>query len=414
MTNLFRDAVIESQRDRLYGEVLLRQSLSTRLVTASVFVIVVMVSFFVAIGHYSRIEPARGVLVPAGQSSKIYALRPGVISALLVEDGTLVTPGQKLAVITSDQPSGDGNRYTEDGVAALGAQQELARERITLAGTRSNAERNRLQATLGGLSRQRDNLSTQLGLQREIVASSRAMFEQLGPVAAKGFVSKLEVERRRQAYLNSQQQAAQLSTQLTGIETQIAQAQADLMRIPTDESGQIVDAKTALEGFRQQKSRLEAEHDYSITAPIGGRVTALQATAGKTVGGPLPLMTIIPENVTLEADVYVASRAIGFIKPYQEVRLLYDAFPYQRFGSFKGIITSVSRVIIAPNELDAPLKVEEPVYKVRVALHAQSVSAFGEYIPVQPGMTLTANVVLERQSFWEWLTAPLRAVVNRS
>lgn len=403
-----------NQADRLYGEVILRQSVSTRLVTLGIVAIIISVSAFVASGHYSRIEPAKGVLVPAGQSSKVYALRAGVVSALLVKDGVAVSAGQKLAAISIDQPNDDGVRYTEDGVAAIGEQEVLARERIGLAGQRAVSDRNRLQATLDGLIRQEANLSNELSLQGQVVASNRSMFEQLAPVVEKGFVSKFEVERRRQNYLGAQQQEAQLRTQLDGTRAQIVQARADLARIPLEQGAQVADAHTALQGFRQQKSRLETERAYSVTAPIAGRVTAMQASIGKTVGGQVPLMTIIPDTVKLEADVYVASRAIGFIKPGQDVRLLYDAFPYQRFGSFKGTITMVSRVIITPNELDASVKVEEPVYKVKVALGQQSVQAFGQAMPTQSGMTLTANIVLERQSFWDWLMAPLRAVTNRT
>lgn len=414
MAGLFREEVMASQSDRLYGEVVLRQSVSTRLVTVVIVAIITAAATFVAIGHYSRIETARGVLVPAGQSSKIYALRAGVISSLLVEDGVNVIAGQKLVIVSADQPSGDGVRYTEDGIAALGAQEGLARERIGLAGAQASTGRARLGATLRGLEQERANLGKELDLQQQVVASSRSIFEQIGPVAEKGYVSKLEVERRRQAYLNAEQQEAQLHTRLGEIQTQIDQTKADLTRLPVEQGGQVIDARNALEGYRQQKSRLESERSYAINAPISGRVTALQAATGKTIGGQVPLMTIIPDGEAMEADVYVASRAIGFMKAGQELRLLYDAFPYQRYGSFKGMIASVSRVILTPNELDVPLKVEEPVYRVRVSLERQEVNAFGETVPVQPGMTLTANIVLERQTFWEWLMAPLRAVTNRT
>lgn len=413
-SGLFREEVMASPTDRLYGEVVLSQSVPTRILTAGIVGIVATAALFVGLGSYSRIETAKGVVVPAGQSSKVYALRPGVISTLLVREGDTVAAGQKLAIISSDQPAEDGVRYTEEGVAALGAQEGLARDRIALAGDSAAQQRARLTASLDGLAQQQANLTSQLALQAQMVTSSRNLFEQLGPVIEKGFVSKLEVERRRQSYINAQQQEAQLRTQLDNTAAQIAQAQADLGRIGVERAAEVVDAKTALEGYRQQKSRLETERSYALNSPIAGRVTALQTAIGRTVGGQLPLLTIIPEAVNVEADVYVASRAIGFVSEGQEVRLLYDAFPYQRFGSFTGKIVSVSRVIIAPNELDAPLRIEEPVYKVKVQLERQAIDAFGQQYRLQAGMTLTANVILERLSFWDWLMAPLRAVTNRT
>ena len=116
----------------------------------------------------------------------------------------------------------------------------------------------------------------------------------------------------------------------------------------------------------------------------------------------------------LRAQVYVPSRAIGFVRPGQEVRLLYDAFPYQRFGSFDGRIVAVSRTVIDPRQLAAPLTVQEPVYRVDVAPFGQAVLAYGERQPLQAGMTLTASLVLDHRSFLDWLLTPLNAVMRRN
>jgi membrane fusion protein len=133
------------------------------------------------------------------------------------------------------------------------------------------------------------------------------------------------------------------------------------------------------------------------------------------INGPAtPMMIIIPEGSRLHAEIYAPTRAIGFVKPGQEVRLLYEAFPYQRFGSFQGKVTRVSRTVIDPRELTAPLKAEEPVYRIEVALDRQSVEAFGDRLALQPGMTLSANLILDRRSFLDWLLQPLNAVMMRS
>jgi membrane fusion protein len=125
-------------------------------------------------------------------------------------------------------------------------------------------------------------------------------------------------------------------------------------------------------------------------------------------------MTIVPEGSSLHAEVYAPTRAIGFVEPGQEVRLLYDAFPYQRFGSFTGRIVRVSRAAIDPRDLSVPLHLEEAVYRIEVAPEAQSVDAFGAAQPLQPGMTLSANIVLDRRSFLDWLLTPINAVLRRN
>lgn len=67
-----------------------------------------------------------------------------------------------------------------------------------------------------------------------------------------------------------------------------------------------------------------------------------------------------------------------------------------------------------PRETDIPFPFEEPVYRIQVALDRQSIEAFGKPAPLQAGMTLQANIVLERQSFLQWMLQPLNAVINRT
>ena len=122
----------------------------------------------------------------------------------------------------------------------------------------------------------------------------------------------------------------------------------------------------------------------------------------------------MPEGSVLEAELFVPSRAIGFIDEGQEVRLLFDAFPYQRFGSFPAEIKAVSGAIMAPEESGAPFPLNEATYRVLARLDEQSLLIADSSVALQSGMKLTANIVLERRSFMDWLLEPLRAVARRS
>ena len=116
----------------------------------------------------------------------------------------------------------------------------------------------------------------------------------------------------------------------------------------------------------------------------------------------------------MQATLYAPSRAIGMARVGQPVRLMYDAFPYQRFGTFTGHIVRISHSVLAPDEVDAPVKLQDPVYEVRVALDRQRIDAFGEALALEPGMTLSADVILDRRSFLDWILKPIRAVQARS
>jgi membrane fusion protein len=411
---LFRPEVAEARQQRVYGEVILTQPVRTRALVLLIFTIAAMLAAWVTLGSYTRTEAARGILVTDSPSSKIVAMRPGQVTELAVKEGDLVRAGQRLASIRIEQASEAGGSAATESLAAVEAQRGLAGEQIRLAGRRAGGERARVAATLAGLRQQRADLSAQKRLQEETVASTSDTFERVQTIVEKGFISRIEVERRRQAWLAARQELGRLNQQINSIAAEEDRATAELARIAADAGSEVAAARASAESLTQQKVRLQGERAYTIAAPIAGRVAALQTAAGRSVDPSVPLMVIVPEGSALHADVYAPSRAIGFVKPGQEVRLLYDAYPYQRFGSFSGRITRVSRIVIDPRELSAPLKIEEPVYRIEVAPSAQDLSAHGETHRLQPGMTLTASIILDRRSFLDWLLQPLTAVLNRN
>jgi hypothetical protein len=59
----------------------LTQTFSARALTAFLAVVIGAAAIWLTVGHYSRIETARGILVTTTGSSKVFALRAGVVSA---------------------------------------------------------------------------------------------------------------------------------------------------------------------------------------------------------------------------------------------------------------------------------------------------------------------------------------------
>ncbi len=413
---LFRPEVTEARKQRLYGEIMLAQSVRAHVLTGLLAAIVALLAAWIVLGSYTRSETAPGIMVTDSASAKIVALRPGQIVELTVGEGDLVRAGQKLAVIRVEQTNEQGGSAVADSLISLDAQRTLSGDQVRLAGQRATADRARLSAVLGGLGQQRSDLARQIALQDQVVASAQQGLDRIAGVLEKGFVSSLDYERRLQAMLTARQQLAQLQQQFNALGSEQNRTAAEVARVAADAGSEIANAQASAQGIVQQQAQAQAlaQRAYTVTAPISGRVTALQAAVGRSADPATPLMVVIPEGSRLHAEVYAPTRAIGFVKPGQEVRLLYDAFPYQRFGSFQGRVTRVSRTVIDPRELSVPLRIEEAVYRIEVEPDTQAVAAFGERLPLQPGMTLNASLILDRRSFLDWLLQPLNAVMRRS
>jgi membrane fusion protein len=139
-------------------------------------------------------------------------------------------------------------------------------------------------------------------------------------------------------------------------------------------------------------------------------VANIQATVGQVADPKRRQLVILPLEGPLQATLFVPTRAIGFVRPGQKVRLLYDAFPFQRFGTYSGQIVSVSKTILSEAGVAAPLELKEPAYKVIAALDRPDIDANGQKIPLQAGMLLQADILLEKRELIGWLLDPLMNV----
>jgi len=380
----------------------------------ALFIVILIAGMWVSLGTYSRIETVPGVITTDIPSAKVIAPQPGVVTELNASEGQFVKAGDRLAVINLDRRAATGEAVASRGLSALEVRQQLTQSQVALSSRRTAAEGARLTTMIAAAEEQAVSLREQISLQEQVVASNQNMFDQIAKVVERGFVSKVEFERRRQSLINSQQQLAGLRQQLSARLATATEARAQMASLAVESAQGVSEIQSNLQAMMQQQAQLEGEQGYIVTAPISGRITALQTAKGRTANSNLPLMVIVPDKSRLKVELYAPTRAIGFVKPGQETRILFDAFPYQRFGSFGGKVLSVSRIVIDPRENEVPLQLEEPVYRVIVALDKQTVTAFGENISLQPGMTLQANIVLERQSFLSWLLQPLNAVLNRT
>ena len=115
----------------------------------------------------------------------------------------------------------------------------------------------------------------------------------------------------------------------------------------------------------------------------------------------------------MQAQLFVPSRAVGFVAADQPVALRYQAFPFQRFGSARGVVKEISRTLIAQGEAPLPVALTEPVYRVTVALDRQAIRAYRKDFPLQAGMLLDADIALDRRRLIEWLFDPILAVSGR-
>lgn len=413
MSDLFRREAVHHATHRLTGDVVLATPVSFKLLVGLLVAAVTAGAAFAATASYARKETVPGWLAPQGGLIRVAARQGGVVESLPAKDDAMVRPGQALAVLrlSSDVSAGDVSVVLAQGLAseAAAAEARLGAERAKL-----DAEANQTRARVSALSLELAGSRERIALGEQRLRLAQAEVQRAQGIADQGFLPRRELDSRRSAALAAESELSQLRAASLQYQREIGEAEARLRSLPADLQRVEAEAAAARATLSQRVTQNEAQGTVVVTAPFAGRVAAVPVEIGQTVATGATLAILTPKDSRLDAELYVPSRAAGFIRPGQEVRLQYQAFPHQRFGTGRGVVASVSRTVLAPAEVAIPgLKVEEPVFRVRVHLDRDSVTAYGERMRLQPGMLLSADVIIDRRTLAEWLLDPLYAAGRR-
>ncbi len=412
--SLFRPEAVAHSTRRLAGEVLLAAPLPAKLIGLVLAAIVLAAALFAGFATYARTASLSGWLIPDRGLIRAAAPATGLIQKVLVKEGEVVPEGQRIAMIALAAETEGGNAGEAH---ARGLHEETvalkARKAATIARLEAEAEqtRSRIANFEGELQQAEDQVAFQ-DRRLKLAQKQAAAAEQL---AAKGTLSARDLEQRQSAVLSIELELSGLRRQGAAIQREIADGKARLAAIPIELEASKADSASAEANIEERTSDAESHHTVFVVAPMGGKIAALPFSTGQPVAAGATLAVMTPTGGRLEAELLAPSRAIGFIKEGQEVRIQLQAFPYQRFGTLAGTIKSVSGTVLGPADVSIPgLQIHEPVFRVRVSLASEEIVAYGQHHSLQPGMLLTAEVVLDRQSLLRWLFDPLYAVSRKT
>lgn len=418
---LFRAKAVAEQQDRWLGSVLVTPRPAWTLVTAVVTLVVAGILGLLVFGEYTRKARLAGALAPEGGLIQIVAPLSGVLTQVSAQEGLEVVAGATLAVLSAERRSEAVGATQGEVLRALRVRRDsLAGEvdrHAALFAAQAAAQRSRLAV----LAAEIDAMEQEFALQRERVALADATLARQRELRARDIVVEQDLRQAEEEALDQRLALHALERLRTTLDRERLVLTSERDEAPFREALQRAEIERQVAEVEQALAEAEAAREVVIAAPQAGTLTALLVAAGGGVAAAEPLMTLVPAGARLEARLYGPSRAIGFVRPGQRVTLRYDAYPHQKFGRYDGTVTSVSRATVGAAELTGLSAAEaaggdpaEPLYRVTVALDAQTAQAYGAPAPLQPGMTLQADVLIETRRVWEWVADPLRALTGNA
>lgn len=409
---LFRPEALLAARDR-FGTPARLAGLTGPLLTLFLAALLVATVTFLATARYARKETVVGFLEPKAGAMRVIAPRGGVIGAVTVEEGEDVVAGQPLAALETDPTTGQGETLSTLLTHASDGQIESLRQQLRGSAASTRAALAGIAEKRAGLERDLQHARSAITLGRQRLALAEQTAEASRTLYAKQYLSAIVLRQREDAALAARQALEDLERTVAAIPSTIAQldAQADglmAQRVSEDAAIQLQIAQ-----LDEKRVNIGASSRVSLVSPGAGRVAAFRARNGTSVAANDVIAIVLPKGAMLQAELWVPSRAIGFVKPGDRVRLMYEAFPYQRFGVGEGSVARVDKSPTQPRDLPFAVKTEEALYRVTVNVPRQTILAYGQQRPLMPGMRLTADLILEEESLLGWMFDALRAATMR-
>jgi membrane fusion protein len=413
VSDLFRKEVVDKQGQKLFGDVVLSSPISHKAVTALLAVIILGLVTFSIVGEYARKERVIGYLTPDQGLIRIMPRQVGLIERGFVQIGDSVEKGDPLFSLIIDTTSASGVAVAGQLLEQLELEKQQLLERRDLIPRQYNLSKNRLRSQIAAAQSEASRLDERINLQQKTVANEQIVFEKFSQLIAQEAASALEASSQENRLLQATQSLALLRNEQQRFLDQVADLQAQMRLLPISEQQDISDITSQLSALQQRMTQTAGQESYMITAPVAGRIASITGREGQMATGQAAMATLLPKGGKLEAQLLVPSRAAGFVDEGQTVRLLYDAFPYQKFGFHTGVVSDVSRTVISSTDLPIAPPTQEPVFLITVDLGRQDVDANNQLYALQSGMTLSADIVLEDRKIWEWVFEPLLGAAEK-
>ena len=319
---------------------------------------------WLALAKTDEVVVALGKLQPIGDVKTIQMPVGGVLETMLVKDGQRVTKGQVLLRL--------------DNEATLDRQQSL---RTTI--TAKQAQLRLKEVELARYLNLNDTEQTVTG--QNLVLESEIL-QRLEGLKAVGASAELQYLQQR--------------NKVREVDGELAKLKVDRLRQIAILEQSVEQIKGELAELGSKLTELQVNIRYQdVRSPVDGVVFDLKPTGpGFVAQGSEPVMKIVPFDA-LQAKVEIESSDIGFVRVGSPADISIDSFPATDFGVLLGTIKRIGSDALPPDERNQTYR-----FPATIALDTQQLKLkSGKSLPLQVGMSLTANIKLRKVTYLQLL-----------
>ena len=419
-----------------------------RAVMYTVGVLFVILMVWAIFGKLDIIASAEGRLVPETYIKIVQPSDAGIVQEILVKEGEQVQQGQVLMRMDTQIAEADAKTIGNDlAMRSL----QLRRIDAELAGQvlvkgrddpsdlfhqiESQYHDRRLSYT-DALEQAQDALNKSqneyhsakevLSKLQQITPILKQQADSYADMGKDGYVPQMTVLDKQRDYLEKSQDLRAQQLTVASLEAAVSQAKKQIDQITSKYRSDLQNERVEAGGQHRKLEQdwLKQEHKsglLELKAPQSGIVKDIAThTIGTVVSPGTVLLSIVPENEPLVAEIMVKNDDVGFVYPHQKVKVKLAAYPFTEYGMLEGAVTRIQ----ADSDSDTQTKDQSQskdkqqsppsVYKAIISLSSQVLESQGKKLKLVPGMQVVAEINQGNRTVMKYLLSPVRKTLDES
>ncbi|MCK4784507.1 MAG: HlyD family type I secretion periplasmic adaptor subunit [Desulfobacteraceae bacterium] len=392
-------------------------------------------------GKLDIVAVAEGKLVPQSYVKIIQPAESGIVKEILVAEGESVKAGQVLMrmdmLISQADAKALKDEYDRKRLTLRRIDAELSGKPFQIEGiepqalaaevkAQYRADRASLEAALAEersrLNKVREDLSAAEEISAKLTETLPHYLEQekaFAALAEKGTVAGLTASDKRRERIEKEHELNTQKYVVKSARAGVRQSEKTLVQIESDYRRRLHternEVANAMDRLRQEIAKQDHRMGLlELKASQDGIVKDLAThTSGTVVQPGTVMLTLVPVNETLRAEVWISNADIGFVRVGQTVKLKFAAFPFQKYGMALGVVEHLSADASGSDSQNGnPFSREAgqaPLgYKALIALESMTLEVDGNQFQLTAGMQTNAEIHLGTRTVAAYLLSPIR------
>lgn len=412
---------------------------------ALLFVILLLWAIF---GKLDIIASAEGRLVPETYIKIVQPSDAGIVQEILVKEGEQVKQGQVLMRMDTQLAEADaktiGNELAQRSLQLRRIDAELAgkplvRQRDDPSDLFRQIEsqyRDRRLSYTDGLEQAREALNkTQheydsahevLTKLQQITPILKQQADSYADMGKDGYVPQMTVLDKQRDYLEKSQDLRAQHATVASLAASVNQARKQVDQITSKYRSDLQNERVEAEGQHRKLEQdwLKQEHKsglLELKAPQSGIVKDIAThTIGTVVSPGTVLLSIVPENEQLVAEIMIRNEDVGFVHPEQHVKVKLAAYPFAEYGMMDGEVTRIQADSDSETQSQSKdhskdkSQAQPSGYKAIISFKSQVLEAEGKKLRLVPGMQVVAEINQGSRTVMKYLLSPVRKTLDES